>query len=627
MASPPEKTVDIIEGEAVFARLARQACARPVLFFTLGAIAGICATPSAAWTALALGSSILFRHRRWAAVLLLGFALGGWRMSASEHLAEDDVGRLSPDPRPRTLRGEIVEVRSGHWIVECEQLDGARVRGRLQIRDAPAEEIPGTRGRFLVDSLSESWVGWRRRGIFREARCREFRAEEGAGWRRRWWGVRHWLRDRWIRATGRETGGFLAALIVGVEGSTPADLAEALRRTGTTHLLVISGMHFVLFLAAAGWISRICFFSRGWRWAAWSWTALYALLAIPSVPVVRAAVMAGLSAVAILLGRRPDTICLLSAAAAVCLAFDPRDLFNPGFQLSFAAVAALTYSTPLLCRAPAPVQAAGTSVACTLATGPIIAAYFGQFTPVAILANLILAPLFTALLFLGMAALFPGADLLAAPLAQGAYALLKVGGTALAGTPMAALSVPAPAAWVYVAIIGILGILLVNRRAPVLMGAALLIPILLVAPWTGPEPHAAVLRDGSGILVTAERNVFVIDPRRPSEVTRYLASMGIRRVDAILLREGRGFQLPGMEVEHLLVADEDMILASLHIRRRGEEIRLATTEIEWILGSTNPVDSERRVLAGDLTRGQVPPGAALLLPGFRLAGGRIEKFQ
>ena len=98
------------------------------------------------------------------------------------------------------------------------------------------------------------------------------------------------------------------------------------------------------------------------------------------------------------------------------LGWNPYALFDAGFQLSFAAVAAIYLVAPRLTGLLG--QAAGVSVACTLVTTPIAWWHFGRLAPLAVPANLLALPAVAPILWLGVAAVLVGSisPALAAPL-------------------------------------------------------------------------------------------------------------------------------------------------------------------------------------------------------------------
>ena len=119
--------------------------------------------------------------------------------------------------------------------------------------------------------------------------------------------------------------------------------------------------------------------------------------------------------VAALAGRPARRWYALLLAAAVTLALNPRAAEEPGWQLSFAAVAALLVGAPplraaLARRMPEPVaDAAAITIAATLGTAPLMALHFEQVSLAALPANLLAAPAIAPVMWLGVLAAAAGA--------------------------------------------------------------------------------------------------------------------------------------------------------------------------------------------------------------------------
>ncbi len=152
----------------------------------------------------------------------------------------------------------------------------------------------------------------------------------------------------------RRRHGLAVAILLGTQGSLTRQQTEAFFRTGTVHLLSISGLHvgilaWALLAAARGqWVPR---------GAALTGVALlvggYAALTEGHAPVVRATVLVHVVCLSWWTRRRPSAFNSLGAAAIVVLARNPADLFQTGTQLSFVSVAALAGLGPhLIVRPP-----------------------------------------------------------------------------------------------------------------------------------------------------------------------------------------------------------------------------------------------------------------------------------
>jgi len=237
------------------------------------------------------------------------------------------------------------------------------------------------------------------------------------------------------------------ALTLGDRSLLDAEIVEAFRRTGTAHLLAVSGLHVSIFTGLAFWLAVTLLlrspFARRWRaavpaavvavCACWGYATLTGL----APPVLRAAVMASAALAAVALGRprsAPRAICL---AAAALLVLDPSLLARVGFQLSFTAVLALSAlglgsdgdgSRGTLGRlGPKLWRAALASLVASLATAPLVAHHFGQVSTVGVAVNVVAIP---AMAFVVLPLCLVVAVVAAASPAAGAV----LGG--LAGTPI-----------------------------------------------------------------------------------------------------------------------------------------------------------------------------------------------
>ncbi|KWV96075.1 ComEC/Rec2 family competence protein [Erythrobacter sp. AP23] len=156
-----------------------------------------------------------------------------------------------------------------------------------------------------------------------------------------------------VRANlGGTSGAIAATLASGDRGAIPEADEEAMRDSGLTHLLSISGLHVSAIIAATYLVALKLL-------ALWPWLTLrvrlplvaagaaalagigYTLLTGAEVPTVRSCIGALLVLVALALGREPLSLRMVAIAAGVVLALWPESLVGPSFQMSFAAVIAI----------------------------------------------------------------------------------------------------------------------------------------------------------------------------------------------------------------------------------------------------------------------------------------------
>jgi len=246
--------------------------------------------------------------------------------------------------------------------------------------------------------------------------------------------------------------GILLGIALGDRASIGADLAYAFARSGTSHLLAISGFNMTLVASAVGTLLRGRAGPRVRAVATVSAVVLYSLLVGLGASVVRSAVMAAITSLGLALGRRAAAANGLCAAIALMLAIDPGTLGDASFLLSAGATAGLlAFQAPLAKRFAAMPSLIGEGLAATLAatlpTLPLVAGIFGRISLVSPIANLVAVPLFPALMATSVATIAAGAVSpdVARPFALAAYAIafaLRVIVETAAALPLAAVDVP-----------------------------------------------------------------------------------------------------------------------------------------------------------------------------------------
>ncbi|MGH3079092.1 MAG: ComEC/Rec2 family competence protein, partial [Gaiellaceae bacterium] len=224
------------------------------------------------------------------------------------------------------------------------------------------------------------------------------------------------LRDRIEHAVSRGSDGARRALVLGVvlgeDEGLPAGVRQDFRASGLAHLLAVSGQN-VAFIAIG--VYGLCWLLRVVRVARELVTlaAIVAyVLAVGWQPsVVRAGVAGGLASLAWLAARPRDRWHFLALGALVLLAWLPTSLLEPGFQLSFVAVAAIFVGVPRvrawLQSRPLPravVDPLAVAVVCGLATAPVVLFHFDRAPVYTVPANLLAFPALPAVLALGLLA-------------------------------------------------------------------------------------------------------------------------------------------------------------------------------------------------------------------------------
>ncbi len=286
------------------------------------------------------------------------------------------------------------------------------------------------------------------------------------------------LRRTWVSQLERQfpepTAGFLLGILIGERSSLSDGLIEAFRRTGTTHILALSG--FNVSIIVAGIIAVL-----GRRppavIVALAFIAGFVFLVGPAASIIRAALMGGFLLLGQLLGRPQLATYAAIITAAGMLAINPHALrYDLGFDLSFLATLGILQLEPgLNDRLPRLPDGIRGIVAATLAAGlvtaPVIAASFGSVSLVAPIANLVVVPMIPWLMlggFVSTVLSFVGEPVAALPALLTAWGTVLVleAVTALAEMPLAAVSVEAAKGPVAAGLAVICGIVAFRLRRP-----------------------------------------------------------------------------------------------------------------------------------------------------------------
>ncbi len=212
--------------------------------------------------------------------------------------------------------------------------------------------------------------------------------------------VRDGFADKVRQAVDEPEASLGLGYLLGQRRALPPELGDALKVAGLTHVVVASGYNLTILVRLA----RRLFEKISKYLAALSaGTMIVAFVLVTglSPSMSRAGLVAGLSLLAWYYGRKFHPLVLLPFAAAVTLLINPSYGWNDlGWQLSFAAFGGVMLVAPLAQRyffgekEPGTVrQILGETISAQVATLPILVLAFGQFSNVAIIANLLVLPL------------------------------------------------------------------------------------------------------------------------------------------------------------------------------------------------------------------------------------------
>ncbi len=532
-----------------------------------------------AWAAAGLAAASVAAPRGRAALLALALAAAGlwW---GSVRLAELDRSPLA------TAFGEAaparVEVtgpaRRGAYAtrlpVDVVSFDGRAIGGPAQLELPAGVRAPPTgtvlelvaairrpRGPAEPGGFDEA-AYLRRRGMHAVLRAGSYRI---AGRRGGLEGASDRLRERLAATVAPGLEGERRALVEGIvlgrDDGLGEELRDRFRASGLYHVLAVSGQNVAYVVAGvllAAWLLGVPRVVA--QIASLAAIAGYVIAVGWQPSVVRAGVAGALASLAWLASRPRDRWYFLLVGAAVLLAWSPYSLLDPGFQLSFAAVAAIFLLVPRLERRlegyPVPrVLAAAVSVsgACALVTAPILWLQFGAVPVWSVLANVLALPVVAPILGLGLLAAAASPALPGVALALGwangwlasylAWCARLVGGLPLAQLRSGAALLALAAGAVTLVVIARSP---ARRRGPALalaLAAALGVAAWRVDPPASPLPPPRGLRvsfldvgQGDAILLQVREGAVLVDQGPPeADLAGRLHAFGVRSLAAIVL--------------------------------------------------------------------------------------------
>ena len=208
--------------------------------------------------------------------------------------------------------------------------------------------------------------------------------------------------------------GLLPGLVIGDTSRTPADLTEAMRATGMTHLTAVSGSNVAVVVGLVLGLCVVLGVPRRLR-PVLALVALagFVVLARPEPSVIRAAAMGAIGLIGLSRSRRSAGPPVLGAAVVVVLVLDPWLARSHGFALSsLATLGLLLFTRPwgdaIGARMPRRLAPLGPALAVPVAaqamTAPVVVLLQGSVSVVGVLANLLAAPLVPLATVAGVAA-------------------------------------------------------------------------------------------------------------------------------------------------------------------------------------------------------------------------------
>lgn len=204
----------------------------------------------------------------------------------------------------------------------------------------------------------------------------------------------------------------LSAMLLGDRADLPKGVREVFIRTGTAHILAISGLHVgIIAFIVLVFLKAIGIRKRPRYLLSIGFLLFYCLLAGARPSVVRAVIMAITVLFGLFLEKDTNIYNSLSLAGIAILAYNPFSLFDAGFQLSFISVASIVYLSPkidkllrldnFIPKFGFIIRPFSVSLSAWLGTFSLIIYYFKIISPITILANLVIVPLVSVLAVAG----------------------------------------------------------------------------------------------------------------------------------------------------------------------------------------------------------------------------------
>ena len=492
-------------------------------------------------------------------------ALAGWNDGRGWRGASGRVQVSIAGDRSDLAIGTAVEAAGA-----LSGLDGPLNPGEFDPR--PFLRARGIRLRLAVDDPSGVWPD---------------EAGPGWPWLRRLGAVRAWSLARLTSGLDPASVPLAASLLLGRREAVDPEVSDAFARTGTTHLLAISGLQLQVLAVFIGWSARSLGLGRKRSLlVVVVATVGYAILVGLAPSVVRSAAMTVGWCLAGLRDRCASAGNLMAGAVLATIAWNPSDLSDVGCQLSFLAVAAILWLLPAAKSWDAPEllpldvlerqyeprwrmlrrtglayvrDGARLSAIVWLAAWPLVALRFHLVSPIGILINLPLIPLTSLALLLAGVSLLLSAVWVPLGLPFG-----WASGVCLAWTekvvrwatalPWGHAFVPGPGPGYVLGFYSLLGLATValasrwptaRRWWPPMLAYGALGALLPLIPPHLEGPEARVLAVGHGLAVvvrSAEGRVVLYDAGKMADphvgrraIAPALWSMGLRRLDAVIL--------------------------------------------------------------------------------------------
>ncbi len=370
------------------------------------------------------------------AVLLLSFGILGGCFSSWLFYDVSVASVTAREGQTGSLTAEVLEVnyRSDHYTsltVRCAEINGEKADFKLLLElqtdcDADAGDVVSLPALFSLPPETDN--GFPVRSYYAADDIHLFAACDENGTvtvTKGEKGIESVFRDlsstlsaRLRLLLGKERGGFLSGILLGRRDDTAESTRRDFRYLGLSHVLAVSGLHLSILTGGLLLVLRL-FHTPLWLQTTLASLTILFFVILTGFPasVIRSGIMLFLNLIAFTTGDRYHPPTALAFSAAVILMASPGSVSDAGFLLSVSSTAGiLALGSPLTsfilkktAKKPKPVRYLGRTLATMALTAsavfftlPFTAYYFGEFSLVSPLFNLIYLPLIGFLLYLGI---------------------------------------------------------------------------------------------------------------------------------------------------------------------------------------------------------------------------------
>lgn len=419
---------------------------RPLFFLALFLMLGVylqsiitfAVLPMVMVVLIGAGSLLIFKKSRWGAVVVvLAVMLMGYIIAATaQQWAVNYVGRIAPyvNGVSVTIKGVIVSdptVRKTSYgektvfVFQAQEYQEQHVVGKLLVNAYGRREVAygdqivitgkmhrpfeyEDAGHFSYRAFLEHQYIYHILSVKKETALIKITSNQWS-LQRFSFAIQKKLRRVIDKYLSPKEAGLIAAMTLGDRAHIPQHIRILFERTGTAHILAISGIHIgmvvFLFMLVVGLFPM----PRSVKFILVIVLLVgYVLMTGSRVSVIRASIMVSCLFLSLVFERESDSLNALGLAAMVIIMAHPAALFQVGFQLSFMSVVSILMILPYTERwsflergwPKRLKQSLMVSASAWLGTLGVVAYYFGIITPVAIVANLVIVPLMSVVVVL-----------------------------------------------------------------------------------------------------------------------------------------------------------------------------------------------------------------------------------